>query len=123
VSNNNGGSWVNLETVNASTGGWVSVSRPLADVLPLTSQMKVRFIVADGTPDSNVEAALDAISLSVVACYCPADFNEDGFVNGDDADSFYAAFDLGDPSADFDGNGFVNGDDADGFAAAFAAGC
>jgi hypothetical protein len=46
-----------------------------------------------------------------------------GFVNGDDADAFYAAFDAGDPSADFDCNGFTNGDDADAFAVAFDAGC
>ena len=54
---------------------------------------------------------------------CPADFNADGFVTGDDADAFADAFYWGDMAADFDGNGFVNGDDADGFGAAFYAGC
>ncbi|MBL8761517.1 MAG: VCBS repeat-containing protein, partial [Phycisphaerae bacterium] len=44
---------------------------------------------------------------------CPADFNGDGFVNGDDYDAFAEAFDVADPSADFNADGFVNGDDYD----------
>jgi hypothetical protein len=52
-----------------------------------------------------------------------ADFDKNGFVNGDDADAFAIAFEAGDPVADFDANGFVNGDDADAFAIAFDAGC
>jgi hypothetical protein len=54
---------------------------------------------------------------------CEADFDLNGFVNGDDADAFAVAFDIGDPSADVDGNGFTNGDDADYFAAHFDVGC
>lgn len=55
--------------------------------------------------------------------YCPADFDENGFVNGDDFDSFSFFFYWGDPQADFDGNGFVNGDDFDYFSVYFEAGC
>ena len=64
-------------------------------------------------------------SIFGMACVnkCPADFDGNGFVNGDDADAFFIAFDVGDTSADFDGNGFVNGDDADAFAIAFENGC
>ena len=54
---------------------------------------------------------------------CPADFNGDGFVNGDDYDSFAELFDIADPGADFNGDGFVNGDDYDAFASAFDGGC
>lgn len=54
---------------------------------------------------------------------CPADFNDDGFVNGDDYDAFAEAFDIGDLAADFNSDGFVNGDDYDEFASAFDAGC
>ncbi len=54
---------------------------------------------------------------------CPADFNHDGFVTGDDFDSFSLAFIAGDLSADFDHNGFVTGDDFDAYAAAFENGC
>jgi len=52
-----------------------------------------------------------------------ADFDGNGFVNGEDFDSFVEAFEAGDPSADFDANGFVNGEDFDAFAGAFVAGC
>ncbi len=54
---------------------------------------------------------------------CPADFNHDGFVTGDDFDSFSLAFIAGDLSADFDRNGFVTGDDFDAYVTAFEAGC
>ncbi|NUQ52057.1 MAG: hypothetical protein HUU19_05090 [Phycisphaerales bacterium] len=54
---------------------------------------------------------------------CPADFNADGFVNGDDYDLFASYFEIGDIRADFNADGFVNGDDYDSFASAFEAGC
>lgn len=54
---------------------------------------------------------------------CPADFNGDGFVNGNDYDEFADAFDGGLPAADLNDDGFVNGNDYDEFAVAFDAGC
>ncbi len=54
---------------------------------------------------------------------CPADYNSDGFVTGDDFDSFVIDFELGNPGADADLNGFINGEDFDYFAAHFNAGC
>jgi len=54
---------------------------------------------------------------------CPADFDGNGFVNGDDYDAFATLFDIGHSGADFNGDGFVNGDDYDAFASAFDAGC
>jgi len=54
---------------------------------------------------------------------CPADFNGDSFVSGDDFDQFVDLFVLGDPGADVDGNSFVNGDDFDFFVEHFIAGC
>ena len=63
---------------------------------------------------------------SEVGClgvFCPADFYQDGFVNGVDFDYFVDLFYWGDPGADFDNNGFVNGVDFDSFIEAFVAGC
>ena len=54
---------------------------------------------------------------------CSADFNHDGFVNGNDYDEFASLFDVADIGADFNHDGFVNGDDYDLFAESFAAGC
>ncbi|MFO0833929.1 MAG: hypothetical protein U0638_03085 [Phycisphaerales bacterium] len=61
--------------------------------------------------------------LTVTYPSCPADFNHDGFVNGDDYDAFAVLFDAADPGADFNHDGFVNGNDYDDFAGAFDAGC
>jgi photosystem II stability/assembly factor-like uncharacterized protein len=58
-----------------------------------------------------------------VPIYCPADLDQNGFVNGDDCDVFAAAFEGGEAAADFNGDGFVNGDDYDLFAGVFEAGC
>jgi len=55
--------------------------------------------------------------------FCPSDWNQDGFVNGDDYDYFVDLFVAGDIAADYDDNGFVNGDDFDQFVEAFVAGC
>ncbi|MBL8762589.1 MAG: hypothetical protein JNL50_14940 [Phycisphaerae bacterium] len=54
---------------------------------------------------------------------CPADFNHDGFVNGNDYDDFAALFDEADPGADINHDGFVNGNDYDEFADHFDLGC
>jgi len=54
---------------------------------------------------------------------CVADFNNDGFVDGDDYDAFADAFEAGNIAADLNNDGFVNGDDYDLFASAFESGC
>ena len=54
---------------------------------------------------------------------CPADFNGDGFVSGDDYDGYVAMFTQGWVCADMNFDGFVNGDDFDIFVAAFERGC
>ncbi|MFO0835413.1 MAG: hypothetical protein U0638_10600 [Phycisphaerales bacterium] len=56
-------------------------------------------------------------------CNCPADFNHDGFVNGNDYDDFAVLFDEANQAADFNGDGFVNGNDYDEFADHFDVGC
>lgn len=54
---------------------------------------------------------------------CPADFDCDGFVSGDDFDAYVAQFELGNIAADFDHDGFVTGDDFDAYVIAFEGGC
>ena len=54
---------------------------------------------------------------------CPADINQDGYVNGNDYDLFASAFESADPDADFNQDGYVNGNDYDAFASHFEAGC
>ena len=54
---------------------------------------------------------------------CAADIDDNGYVNGDDFDSFATWFFFGCPRADFDNNTFVNADDFDAFYEAFYVGC
>jgi hypothetical protein len=58
---------------------------------------------------------------------CPADFNNDGFVDGIDYDSFNAAFESFSPAvqafADLNGDCFVDGIDSDYFYAQFESSC
>ncbi len=54
---------------------------------------------------------------------CRADFNQDGFLAGDDFDAYVAAYALGDIRADYDLDGFLTGEDFDAFLVAFELGC
>ena len=66
---------------------------------------------------------LTTVTTVANSSLCPADFDQNGFVNGADFDAFVIEFYYGTLLADFDHNGFVNGVDFDGFTAAFVAGC
>jgi len=74
-------------------------------------------------PNSPDEAYRALLYIGNTSKGCPSDFNGDGFVSGEDFDSFVLAFEAGDGAADFDSNVFVNGDDYDAFVIAFEAGC
>ncbi|MFO0834309.1 MAG: GC-type dockerin domain-anchored protein [Phycisphaerales bacterium] len=78
-----------------------------------------------GVPDTGwgVAPIVDMGAFEHLAGACLADFNADGFVNGDDYDAFAEFFEAGDLGADINHDGFVNGDDYDLFAEAFEAGC
>ncbi len=54
---------------------------------------------------------------------CVADYDHNGFVNGDDFDTFVVDFDQGLPGADIDLNTYINGDDFDIFVQHFSDGC
>ena len=61
LSNNNGTSWVPVDTLRGSQAHWKEVAVHVANYLPVTSTMKIRFIAADGNPGSVVEAAIDDV--------------------------------------------------------------
>lgn len=66
ISNNGGTSWVNLQTLTASTGGWLQGVFELdGSGLALTDQMQLRFIAEDIGQGSLVEALVDDI---VIVC-------------------------------------------------------
>ncbi|MBL8762591.1 MAG: hypothetical protein JNL50_14950 [Phycisphaerae bacterium] len=80
-------------------------------------------VTVTATRASTLDTSEFSACATISAGSCPADFNHDGFVNGNDYDAFASLFDAGDLGADFNGDGFVNGNDYDEFAGAFDAGC
>lgn len=64
VSADAGANWVRLETDSTSDRSWRLVEKDLADFVPLTSQVRFRFVARDDDPlTSIVEAAVDDFSL------------------------------------------------------------
>ena len=71
VSNNNGASWTDLETVGPGgvevQGGWYRRVAKL-DMFTPSNQMRVRFIASDIDPGSVVEAAVDGVEFKLLRC-------------------------------------------------------
>ena len=130
ISNNNGTTWANFETVGPTTqnsGGWINKTARLdaAGMPTLTSQMKMRFIADDAATGSVVEAALDDFLIYSLDCAppCAADFNGDGTLDFFDYLDFVDAFSANNMSADFNGDGVLDFFDYLDFVDAFSAGC
>jgi len=90
VSNNNGVSWVNVETV-PHTVGWVHRTFNVSDYVTPTAQVKVRFCAVDTPSNSITEAGLDAFSVSALICPAVGDVNCDGVVDFRDINPFVLA--------------------------------
>ncbi|MDP7029467.1 MAG: hypothetical protein QF733_04520 [Phycisphaerales bacterium] len=121
VSDDDGASWLTLETVGPAgdevSGGWYDVCFVLESVSGFdpTSTMRVRFSTSDASSSGSVvEAAVDAIVLSVADCEddnpCPSDINGDGQTDVDDILAVIAAFGSG-AGGDVDGDGDTDVDD------------
>jgi len=60
--------------------------------------------------------------LTVDQLPCPADYNQDGGIDGADVDAFFADWENGNSAADFNQDGGVDGADVSAFFAAWEAG-
>jgi len=65
VSSNNGSSWVPLERTAAVQTDWEKATFDLADVITLTSQVRLRFIACDINVQGLTEAGIDDFALEV----------------------------------------------------------
>lgn len=100
VSSDGGANWELLETVGPNRtspqpqvdGGWHVRSFRIADYVPITSQVRIRFYAEDAGQPSVVEAAIDDFSIGNLSCNAVActraDLNADGAVNGRDIARF-----------------------------------
>ena len=121
VSDDNGASWLAVETVGPSgpevSGGWYVVSYAL-DSIPgfnPTATMLVRFSTSDGSSNGSVvEAAVDAVMIARADCDdpnpCSGDLDGNGEVNVDDILAVIGSFGSG-ASGDVDGDGDTDVDD------------
>ena len=87
ISNNNGSTWQSLDTIGpgdpAAGGGWNLYEFDLTQIFTSPSdQVRIRFRAGDTGEGSVVEAAVDAVSITLTTCEdpaptCPADLNGD----------------------------------------------
>ena len=66
------GGWIPVETVGPSgpesAGGWFHHSFRVLDFVPLTANVRLRFVAEDAGGDSVVEAAIDDLSVQPFCC-------------------------------------------------------
>jgi hypothetical protein len=124
VSNNGGGSFTTLETVNTSTG-WNTVEFRVADHISITDQMVFRFSVQDTPNDSITESGVDAFRVFGIECgsACQADFTGDGVLDFFDVSAFINAYNAQSPEADINGDGVFDFFDVSAYIALYSAGC
>ncbi len=86
LSDDDGGSWVTLETIGpgVTPGSWVFQSFRVADFVSLTNQLRLRFTASDLGAGSVIEAGVDGVALynTPAGVSCDAIFS-DGFESGD----------------------------------------
>lgn len=110
ISNNNGQTWTSVEIVGPTgpqvSGGWFQHTFRPADLLPLTAQMRMRFVAADEGAGSIVEAAIDAFRIETLLCEDPAGCSSADLaapfdvLNFFDLAAYLSLFNAGDPAAD-----------------------
>lgn len=115
VSDDGGATWKSLEVVGpageGTSGGWISVTHSVGDVVSLTDGIRFRFIAEDAGEGSIIEAGIDEFRLSTFERCCVGDANLDSRVDIEDLLSVLRAFGESGVEADVTGNGAVDIED------------
>ncbi len=98
VSDDNGATWVNVETIGPSgvgtAGYWLYHEFDPTALVDATSQVRVRFVAEDAGADSVIEAAIDDFRVDRIDCgpvYATGDLNCDGLIGFGDINAFVLA--------------------------------
>ena len=68
ISNNGGGNWTQVDSLGPASGGWKQATFRVADFVPPTAQVQVRFSISDTGNDSVTEAGVDAFTVWTPTC-------------------------------------------------------
>lgn len=95
VSNDDGQTWVQVDSVPPTNSAWQTRGFIVSDAFPgepLSANVRVRFSIEDNPNNSITEAGIDVVRVSrylcQTACACPGDVNGDLAHDGDDVQSF-----------------------------------
>ncbi len=125
ISNDNGATWNEIESVADLNPGWVLRTVRVADYTPPTASMRLRVSISDNPANSTTEGGLDAFKFTSLVCVnpCYADCNQAGGLTIADFGCFQSRFAAGDPYADCNASGTLTIADFGCFQSKFAAGC
>jgi len=120
---------INGVVVSSSDSGALQGTMPAVGTgVPFAIPMNNQFTI--GYDATGVLPQIDRATLDLsgaggtpVYAHCGADINGDGFVTGEDFDTYIEWFVEGRPEADYNNDGFVTGEDFDEFVEAFVGGC
>ena len=118
-----GTNWVQVEAISTNAGAWVNRTFRVRDFVTGSASTRVRWVARDiGAGGSIVEAAIDDFKVIRYDCtvFAPADFNQDGRVDGADLGTLLGAWGLSGVT-DLNADGVTNGADLGELLAAWTA--
>ncbi len=114
LSFDNGLTWTTVFQTVATSTDWTRHEFRVRDFGPPSLAMRLRFVAADYSPPSTVEAAIDDIRVEGLSCPGDAvagDVDGDGIVGGSDLSLVLGSWGSANAAADVDGSGAVDGAD------------
>jgi len=117
------GNWALLDSIGPTDGWEVRVHR-LREIVPVSSELRLRFRAADDPNTAIVEAAVDRVRIDDHACpSCGGDLDGDGQVDQAEFEHFATAIVEGDAAGDLNGDGAVDASDVLSLLASFGGEC